>query len=403
MFDVRAGSGRRYSGLPAALALAVGAAASALGQAPRPLPSATATPSVVAPKPALGDPGKAKALAESGHGPPVTPNASNKGQPVHLGAIPQEVLFTKKGEKGSTTVKWNVGNYQVAGHVKVRVDDGPFVPWKEGKSGEAVYSGIEYGRTYTFRLDAEKFQDIMVPGAPLFVVTTGPPGCSKNCITSVTANPRATMGWLDAVTTLPAVFDMQVAADGAVDQEGNFYQPLWKKKTQQPLTQYTAQVTGLESPGTFHWVVKAADALGNVSTKKGSFQTLRRKILVVGEEFEAFQDGSHVKVSFTAGTIGKNGTFCDTPMAIIPSVKAMKRVSFHHECTSLGAGATAAAGLWAQSPDWTLAFQDHATLTLPRFPNWDEIGPKQVPFEVLAKTPDGEVLGRGHLEISLVK
>ena len=201
-----------------------------------------------------------------------------------LTATPTVVVFKSTTDVEVTKLDWNSGSTEAV-QVHVKVDNGPFTPTGlAGPSGQKLY-GLNYGKTYTFRLFGPNGRTIV--SARDVVVTTKlvkpdiETGCALKCITEIAVDPHGTFADFTAATSVDATFVVQAFA-AAPKSDGTcpsapLAGTLWKPT---PSKTFSGQMLHLDSATLHCYTVTAKDAGGNEQKVHKTFSTHRRFVTV---------------------------------------------------------------------------------------------------------------------------
>lgn len=204
------------------------------------------------------------------------------------------VIPTNQSTKG-ITLSWNLGNAVPKATLSVK-DNAQAVVLNQGlatATGNTPLT-VTYGKSYTAQLYSVANPNQTL-GSPLTITTVRPPndpsgGCAGTlCITSVTFSPSGTYAPFTVKTSTPAHFQMQ-ASTAAPLANGTFAQVDSAIFNLSNVTQWNSQLLSLEENTTYHYILKATDAGGQVAKKVGTFKTLRRRVEVTFTSIHMVED-----------------------------------------------------------------------------------------------------------------
>jgi len=213
-----------------------------------------------------------------------------------LSANPTVVTFTLPSGVEHTKLSWSSGSAESV-EVYVKIDNGVFTPTGlVGPNGQEKPVGVNYGKTYTFRLFGANGRTIV--GTRDVVVTTKlakptfETGCALKCITEISVDPHGTFADFMAATNTDATFVVQAFA-AALKSDGTcpsapLAGTLWKPT---PSNTFNGQMLHLAA-GTLHcFTVTAKDSAGNEQKVHKTFKTHRRFVTVTIADIFIWNDG----------------------------------------------------------------------------------------------------------------
>ena len=211
-----------------------------------------------------------------------------------LTATPTEVTFSSTTEVKVTTLAWNSGSAESV-QVHVKVDNGSFTPTGlAGPFGQSVY-GLNYGKTYTFRLSAPNGRTIVSTRDVVVTTKLVKPkietGCALECIREVDVDPHGTFADFTAATSVDATFVVQAFAappksDGTCPSSP-LAGTLWKPT---PSKTFSGQMLHLDAATLHCYTVTAKDSAGNEQKVHKTFKTHRRFVTVTIDTIHIMDD-----------------------------------------------------------------------------------------------------------------
>jgi hypothetical protein len=151
-----------------------------------------------------------------------------------------------------------------------------------------------FGKTYTAQLYSV-VNPAQTLGSALTITTKRPLNdptavCNADfCVNSVTFNPSGTHAPFIVKTNKAAHFQMQASTDAPL-ANGTFANVDSAIFNLSNVTQWNSQLLNLEPNTTYHYLLKATAAGGQVVTTAGTFKTLRRRVEVTFTEIDMVDD-----------------------------------------------------------------------------------------------------------------
>lgn len=255
--------------------------------------------------------------------------------PPALTASQNPVTIPEGANTKATSVSWNLNGLAKANLVVVETG-GPNIASQAvtTQTGSLPFT-VTFGKTYKAALlnattggelasvviTTKRQGVIILPSATPSPVINNPEvvdaiaECiAKPCITGVTFEPHGTFVGFVVKTTKPARLKIE-ASTSAPSANGVFAHVDSSNQTFWNATDWDGLLTGLTSNTTYHYVVRATDADGNVMRKQGTFATQKRQVEVTFQRVYVIDDSDDLSVCDCYFTFAANGQTSNTYLA----------------------------------------------------------------------------------------